>query len=432
MEENTHQGIIPSKKIVNKIKKKKSIKIVKGDPQFYMNEDIKRLSTPWSIASTRAKQIDVSKLPPGVILDPAAGSGVQLLAYSKELKRPSLGIELEKDIAEVCAANMEINSEEGVHRSLDRVLIGDGTDAENAVTSYWSSLRENGNKAQPPIAMLHLDPARPRDAQNHSIEEMKPDIRLILKNWSKFLQKGPKGPAVILDLSPRLDSIQRAAVDGILETSFPGSPRTWEWLSQGGGRVDRLSVWLGAISSKQDRRCIRMGRKKIISMLEGSANEIPNIISFNKPPDFGAWISIVDPTLFHSGLHDVWLKNAVTPETGCNWIRTEGRRPLLIHTDPLRDVDEVQGFVVASGKIIQHRLTPPEIHTIDLVADSVSGKGIGKITLRCSLNPEIHPTLQRRLDKALKEKKGDRAFMVDMEIFRGGQKQDLFVVCKER
>ena len=40
MEENTHQGIIPSKKIVNKIKKKKSIEIVKGDPQFYMNEDI--------------------------------------------------------------------------------------------------------------------------------------------------------------------------------------------------------------------------------------------------------------------------------------------------------------------------------------------------------------------------------------------------------
>ena len=170
MEVYTHQGIIPSKKIVNKIKKKKSIKIVKGDPQFYMNEDIKRLSTPWSIASTRAKQIDVGKLPPGVILDPAAGSGVQLLAYSKELKRPTLGIELEKDIAEVCAANMEINSEEGVHRLLDRVLIGDGTDAENAVTSYWSSLRENGNKAQPPIAMLHLDPARPRDAQNHSIE----------------------------------------------------------------------------------------------------------------------------------------------------------------------------------------------------------------------------------------------------------------------
>ena len=87
---------------------------------------------------------------------------------------------------------------------------------------------------------------------------------------------------------------------------------------------------------------------------------------------------------------------------------------------------------MASGKIIQHRLTPPEIHTIDLVADSVSGKGIGKITLRCSLNPEIHPTLQRRLDKALKEKKGDRAFMVDMVIFRGGLKQDLFVVCVER
>ena len=58
---------------------------------------------------------------------------------------------------------MQINGDGGdLQRTMDRVLIGDGTDAENAIVAYWNSLRDAGTRAHPPIGMLHLDPARPR------------------------------------------------------------------------------------------------------------------------------------------------------------------------------------------------------------------------------------------------------------------------------
>ena len=431
MTEGEHAALTPSKELLNRAKKRAKPKSArKGEPSFLMTDEMRRLSTPWSVASIRAGQIDPLALPAGVIMDAAAGSGVQLIAYSKTLRRPALGIELDENVAELCAANMHLNSEGDVQRSLDRVLVGDGSAAESAISAYWASLREGGTRAHPPIAMLHLDPARPQDAQNHSVEEMQPNLKSVMRAWSKHLQAGPRGPAVLLDLSPRLNSVQRAMIDGILETSFPGSVRTWEWLSQGGGRVDRLSVWLGSLSSKNARRCLRIGRKRVIASIEGTAST-SHAIEFDKPPDFGAWISIIDPALFESGLQESWLNRAVTRGTGSSWVRTEGRRPLLIHTDPLAEDEDVRGFVVATGQIAQHRLTPPELHTIDLVASAATRNGIGKITLRCSLDPALHPTLQRRLDKALKEVDGDRAFMVDMELVRGESGHTLYVVCRE-
>ena len=105
---------------------------------------MKRLSTPWSVASIRASQIDPMALPAGVILDAAAGTVVQLIAFSKFLKRPGLGVEIDNDVAKLCAANMYLNSEGDVQRSLDRVLVGDGCSAESVVSTYWSSLR-SGN-----------------------------------------------------------------------------------------------------------------------------------------------------------------------------------------------------------------------------------------------------------------------------------------------
>ena len=117
--------------------------------------------------------------------------------------------------------------------------------------------------------------------------------------------------------------------------------------------------------------------------------------------------------------------------TGSSWVRTEGRRPLLIHSDALSDDENVQGFVVATGEIVQQRLRPPELHTIDQVASSISKKGIGMVTLRCRLDPEIHPTLQRRLDRELKEVDGSRSFMVDMGVSRPSGTQTIYLVCKE-
>ena len=433
MGEEEHKPIVPSKRGLTYAKRKFEPKSArKGEPEFFMDEGMRRLSTPWSVASIRAGQIDPLSLPAGVILDAAAGSGIQLIAFSKILKRPALGIELDEDVAKLCAANMQLSSEGEVQRSLDRVLVGDGGSAESAMTCYWASLRDAGTRAHPPVAMLHLDPARPRDAQNHSLEEMEPDIKTVLKSWSSHLQNGPNGPAVLLDLSPRLDAVQRAMVDGILETTFPGSSWTWEWLSRGGGRVDRLSVWVGSLSSSSSNRCIRVGRKNIIASIEGDSSGAVES-SFNSVMEIprGAHLTIVDPVLIESGLQNSWHDMAVGSGSGSSWVRIEGRRPMLIHTDELSGDDEVRGFVVATGKIVQHRLSAPELHTIDQLAASVAKKRISNLTLRCSLDPEIHPTLQRRITKELKGTEGTKGFMVDFDVVRPTGKHKVYVVCKE-
>ena len=427
-----HIALIPSEDIVNEAGKRESAKAArKGEPLLHMTEDMRRLSTPWSISMVRAKQIESFDLPAGVILDAAVGSGAQLIALANELKRPALGIELDGNIAVLCAANMHSASNgEEMQKTLDRVIIGDSSDAEGAITTYWNSLMKSGIRAHPPIAMLHLDPARPRDAQNHHVDEMKPALMDVLKSWNEYLQTGPRGPAVLLDLSPRLGEEQQGMIEAIVETIFPGVPRTWEWLSQGGGRVDRLSLWIGSISSKDERRCIRMGTKNIIAKIEGKKkNSKTEILS--RPPPFGAYVSIIDSALIQSGLQEKWISKAVKENTGYSWLRIEGRRPLLIHTDPLIDNDEINGFVVSTGEIIQHRLTPPELGNIDQIASAASKNKIGKITLRCSLDPEIQPTLQRRLDKALRNTEGARAYMIDVDLERGSGSHKLYIICKE-
>ena len=433
MEEGSrHTALNPSAEIVKEARKRtKAESVRRGEPAFHMTEGMRRLSTPWFVALSRANSIDPNMLPAGVILDAAAGSGLQLVAYSQVLKRPSLGIEMDGNIAVLCAANMHINSEEeDLQRSMDRVIIGDGSDAEGAITEYWNSLREAGTRAHPPIAMLHLDPARPNDAQNHDVDEMEPPVGSVLNGWADHLQSGPRGPAVLLDLSPRLGEVQQSIVEANIETTFPGVSRTWEWLSQGGGRVDRLSLWVGALSSDASHRCVRMGTKHVIASIEGSPS-ISEVSDMSKPPPYGAHMTIVDSALVQSGLQEAWLERALPEDCGHSWLRLEGRRPLLIHTDPLSKSEDIEGFVVATGEIVQHRLSPPELHTIDQVASSVARNGIGKITLRCNLDPGVHPTLQRRLDRELKEIEGASGFMVDLEIERDSGRQNLYVVCKE-
>ena len=431
-EDSKHIALVPSEKIIAEAQKRAEAKSArKGEPAFHMSDDMLRLSTPWPVCLARAGQIDAADLPAGVILDAAAGSGAQLMALASVLSRPAFGIELEGNIAVMCAANMHrIALDEEESRTLDRVIIGDGSDADGAITTYWNSLRETGIRAHPPIAMLHLDPARPHDAQNHHLDEMQPPIGTLLSSWKEFLQTGPRGPAILLDLSPRLGDDQQSMVDAIAAMAFPGVSKTWEWLSQGGGRVDRLSLWIGAISSEHTHRCVRMGRKNIHAIIEGNPKP-SNQVKLTSPPPYGAYISIIDPALLQSGLQENWITAAIPKDTGYSWIRTEGRRPLLIHTETLIDDPNVMGFVVASGKVSQHRLSPPELHSIDQIASGVARHDIGKVILRCNLDPKIQPTIQRRLDKALKEIDGSKAFMIDIMMSRGAGSHTLYVVCKE-
>ena len=112
MSDHTHEDLLPSETIV-----KEAEKIIKpranrkGEPSFFMNDDMRKLSTPWNIAKIRSSQINPDDLPAGVILDAAAGSGVQLIALTKGLRRPALGIEIEKEVAVLCAANMYVTSD---------------------------------------------------------------------------------------------------------------------------------------------------------------------------------------------------------------------------------------------------------------------------------------------------------------------------------
>ena len=429
---NSHASVKPSESVSKEAGKRVVAKSGrKGEPSFHLTDQMRRLSTPWGVALARAGQIDPASLGPGIILDAAVGSGLQLIAYSNVLKRPSVGVEIDGNVAVLCAANMfSAAAADDVQRSMDRVVIGDSTDSEGVMNEFWSSLRESGTREHPPVAMLHLDPARPRNAQKHHIDEMEPQIEPVLTSWKQYLELGPRGPCVLLDLSPRLDFEQRSMVDEIVESAFPGYGRTWEWMSRGGGRVDRLSLWIGSLSSNQPNRCIRMGTKNIMSSMEGSRTEV-QAISLLDPPPFESWITIVDPVVLESGLQDEWISRAVPEGSGYSWIRTDGRRPLLIHTEPINDDDDVRGFVVSTGQVVQHRLSPPENHTISQIASSLARLEIGSVTLRCSLDPEMHPKLQRRLHKAMREIEGSRSFMVDIELSRETGNYTMFVVCRE-
>ena len=173
-----------------------------------------------------------------------------------------------------------------------------------------------------------------------------------------------------------------------------------------------------------------MGTKKIMATIEGKPS-IAVASDISEPPPFGSWISILDPVLLESGLQNNWIESALGGRGGWTWLRTSGRRPLLIHTEPLADEESVMGFVVATGQVVQHRLSAPELHSIDLTASSLARNDIGSITLRCSLDPELHPTLQRRLHKAMRDIEGDRSFMADIQLSRGESGHTVYLICRE-
>ena len=80
-EGSQHTALNPSAQIVKEAEKRaKAESARRGEPVFHMTEDMRRLSTPWFVALSRANSIDPNVLPAGVILDAAAGSGLQLVA----------------------------------------------------------------------------------------------------------------------------------------------------------------------------------------------------------------------------------------------------------------------------------------------------------------------------------------------------------------
>ncbi|DAC10927.1 MAG TPA: hypothetical protein D7I09_02050, partial [Candidatus Poseidoniales archaeon] len=146
------------------------------------------------------------------------------------LERPAVGIELDPSRARASAQNLRtvaawfgaLNAPWFVQ---SRVLVGNGTNAEGVLAALGS----------PGIGLLQLDPARPRNSRTHDLEEMAPSPNEVLSAWAPLLAQGPDGPAVLLDLSPRLTHEQRLSLEAMIDTHLPGVQRTWVWGSRGGG-----------------------------------------------------------------------------------------------------------------------------------------------------------------------------------------------------
>ena len=66
------------------------------------------------------------------------------------------------------------------------------------------------------------------------------------------------------------------------------------------------------------------------------------------------------------------------------------------------------------------------------VARAAEKAGIGHLVLRCEVDPDFHPKIQKRLNKALKGIDGTRGFVIDVPVSsRDGRWHVNYVTCSE-
>ena len=361
-------------------------------PPLHTTDEMRRLATPWPVAAARAKLLVSSELPPGLILDPACGSATQLSALCVTLNRPGLGVELSGAAAPLAAINLERTAEwaDGDWSETSRILWGDGTVADLILETYHQSIGETTT-----IALLHIDPARPQDAQQHTLEEMQPRLDHLLSSWTPFL---PREPALLLDLSPRLSDAQRMQVDDIVSSIWGDVPRTWQWMTQGRGRIDRLSLWVGPAADPQPHRLARLSTNGELSLLSGTPE---NSVVGEHQIEVGHHLTIVDPSLAASGLTESWRNLAVNDGTS-GWLKLTGRRPTFISSDSISELNEIRDFTQISGQIIA---TASEVsfETLDTLAAVAHSADISNLKLRCRIDPDVQPKLQSAIDRELRQ-----------------------------
>ena len=377
---------------------------------FYHANEGRPLATPWQVAALRAGMVGRHTLPEGWVLDCACGSGIQLAAYATALKRPVLGVELAEERAKASAVNVRSlvehsrASDEGWYRS-SRIINGDGTDAVGVLKSLdepWTT-----------VAFLHLDPARPRNSRTHALEEMQPPLHRVLTAWAPHFTPSEAGPAVLLDLSPRLTAAQRAQVEAIVDETWPGIARTWEWTSRGRGRVDRLALWLGGVADPNaSRRFVRvppsMADQPVI--LRATTNTV-ELEERHHPPKRNEHVSILDAALLESGLMVDWLQR-VAPNDEGRWATLEGRRPQLHHERPLQLQPGDQRLVQATGRVVELLSFTLDETTVDRLVAVALDHRLSSVKLRFDLDPALQPKLQGSLDRQLKRRHGDRVGFV--------------------
>ena len=375
------------------------------DLSFFHASEGKPLATPWQVAMTRADYLAQFDLPKGMLLDCACGSGIQLAAYASRLKQPALGIELDRDRAVASCLNLNTvarhyaSFDQGWHRR-SLVVSGDGT-ASDAIASAVG-LESNS------VAVLMLDPARPRNSRTHDLDEMQPNLPSVFEAWKPYLASTSRGPCIVLDLSPRLTQELRDGVEAIVDSFWPGIERTWTWMSRGGGRVDRLELWLGGVATPNiSKRFVRLsrtfgGEDTIIEQEESTHIERHGLQTARR----NEWVTILDAALVESGLVDTWLSKQLSTASDVRWAEASPRRPRIHHNGPLKD--NAHPFVVASGRVVELLDVPLDEANIDSIVATAIDNDISALTIRCSLDAALQPRLQGSIDRQLRNRQGRR------------------------
>ncbi|MGB0476102.1 MAG: hypothetical protein ACPGJT_04705 [Candidatus Poseidoniaceae archaeon] len=372
---------------------------------FFHASEGKPLATPWQVAMTRADYLAQFDLPNGMLLDCACGSGIQLAAYASRLKQAALGVELDRDRAIASCLNLNTiarhyaSFDQGWHRR-SLVVSGDGTASEDIASHI--GLEANS------IAVLMLDPARPRNSRTHSLDEMQPNLPSVFEAWKPYLASTSRGPCIVLDLSPRLTQELRDGVESIVDSFWPGIERTWTWMSRGGGRVDRLELWLGGVATPNiSKRFVRLsrtfgGEDTIIEQHESTQSHRHGL----NTPRRNEWVTILDAALVESGLVDAWLGEQLSTAEDVRWAESSPRRPRIHHNGPLKD--DSHPFVVASGRVVELLDISLDEANIDSIVATALENDISAMTIRCGVDAQLQPRLQGSIDRQLRNRQGRR------------------------
>ncbi len=372
---------------------------------FFHASEGKPLATPWQVAMTRADYLAQFDLPNGMLLDCACGSGIQLAAYASRLKQAALGVELDRDRAIASCLNLNTiarhyaSFDQGWHRR-SLVVSGDGTASEDIASHI--GLEANS------IAVLMLDPARPRNSRTHSLDEMQPDLPSVFDAWKPYLASTSRGPCIVLDLSPRLTQELRDGVESIVDSFWPDIERTWTWMSRGGGRVDRLELWLGGVATPNiSKRFVRLsrtfgGEDTIIEQHESTQSHRHGL----NTPRRNEWVTILDAALVESGLVDAWLGEQLSTAEDVRWAESSPRRPRIHHNGPLKD--DSHPFVVASGRVVELLDISLDEANIDSIVATALENDISAMTIRCGVDAQLQPRLQGSIDRQLRNRQGRR------------------------
>lgn len=370
----------------------------------HLDDVTRRLATPWQVCMIRARQLEECDLPDGMVIDPACGAGLQLAALSNVLGKEALGVDIDESRAGMAAANQQLISDFLGQQCNATIVAGDGTKAAEVL-----KLVSSENK----YALFYFDPARPVGSTTHALDEMDPKLNIILDAWKPYLKHGETGPAMVLDLSPRLSFERREEVEDLVDERWPGLDRTWQWASRGSGRIDRLSLWLGAAAdSEHGRRFIRIPPDHFSEPLE--LKSVAH--SFEEPPvqkifpRKGNHLTILDSALVSSGLASTWLDGVLENEDRVDWQVTAGRRPIVTHGEPLRFGHELDSLLIqCTGMVVSLVRATLDENNLESIAEKAIDCGFNKMTLRTSLPPEVQPVLQRGLDRMLRRSSGTKS-----------------------